>query len=91
MLLLALYWLDFCTLSLSPNSASEFCLSPLRLEPLVCILENVKGLKKVLRRVLRLLRALPYWVAALTVDSSTLGTPVDRDRYYIIMIHMSGP
>lgn len=55
--------------------------------PVVAVLENVFGLKRVLPQVLRRLAATgPYHVLVLEMDPRHLGEPVRRPRLYMLMI-----
>ena len=55
--------------------------------PAMAILENVVGLRKVLRRVLRDLKALRcYTILYFILDPTHFGEPVSRPRYYFLLL-----
>jgi site-specific DNA-cytosine methylase len=57
-------------------------------QPRLAILENVKGLKKVIRKVMQHLRECgQYRILLLEIDVKDLGVDVSRPRIFIIMLH----
>jgi site-specific DNA-cytosine methylase len=60
------------------------------LEPCVVILENVKGISRVMEHVKRILQqAGTYIMHDMQINPTRLGANVDRERVYIIMLHTS--
>ena len=60
-----------------------------RVEPLVCVLENVVGILRVWETVDKYLQKLgdKYFYCHLIIDPVKLGDPVNRRRVYIVMVH----
>ena len=55
--------------------------------PLVAVLENVKGISTVFKQVFAHLKKIQgYFIFVLPLDSSDLGEPVSRPRYYFILV-----
>ena len=55
--------------------------------PKLALLENVLGIRKVMKKILGYLRKLLiYWVIVLPIDSMDLGEPVTRPRYYFLLV-----
>lgn len=55
--------------------------------PAMAVLENVKGVKKVMKAVIKALQRLQwYFVIVVPIDSVDLGEPVHRPRYYFILV-----
>ena len=56
-------------------------------KPKLAVLENVLGIRQVMRKVLRYLRGLKfYWIIVLPIDSQDLGEPVARPRYFFLLV-----
>ena len=55
--------------------------------PLVAVLENVRGLRTVFAQVFAHLKKIPgYFIFVLPMDSTDLGEPISRPRYYFICV-----
>ena len=55
--------------------------------PLLAVLENVRGITAVLPQILAKLRDVPgYFVFVVPIDSTHLGEPVSRPRYYFLLV-----
>jgi site-specific DNA-cytosine methylase len=58
------------------------------LRPMVIILENVMGIRKVLKQVLaRLHHVGDYYITTQSIDPLLLGAPIARNRIYFIMVN----
>ena len=56
-------------------------------KPKLAVLENVLGIRKVMKKILGYLRRLLiYWVIVVPIDSMDLGEPVSRPRYYLLLV-----
>ena len=56
-------------------------------QPKLAVLENVFGIRQVMKRILRCLRELRiYWVICLPIDPQDLGEPVSRPRFYFLLV-----
>jgi site-specific DNA-cytosine methylase len=76
---------------LQDKEAKQFyqvCMEMERLRPMVIILENVMGIRRVLKQVLARLRRIGnYYIITQPIDPLLLGAPTARNRIYFIMVH----
>jgi hypothetical protein len=57
-------------------------------QPVIAILENVKGLVQVKDELIQMLGECgDYVIVTTTINPLNYGLPTDRDRYYIVMLH----